>query len=78
MGQTWRIRMRRRRTRTRRKRRSRMRRSRKNSEWKVNDGRTPASLHRLNLLDKPNRLSLPVSRFELIFKRLKRVSPAGG
>jgi len=39
-GQTW---------------RRRKRRSRKNSESKVNDGRTAASLHRLNVLDELNR-----------------------
>jgi len=62
--------MRRRRKRRRRKvrRRKRKRRSRKNSESKVNDGRTSPSLHRLNVLDKPNRLSLPASHLELICK----------
>jgi len=67
-GQTWRS----------RKRRSRKRRSRKNSESKVNDGRTPASLHTLNVLDEPSRLSQPVSQSELICKRSNGVSPAGG
>jgi len=55
-----------------------MRRSRNNSELKVNDGRSPASLHRLNVLDERNRLSLPASQSELICKRSKGVSPAGG
>jgi len=62
-GQTW---------------RSRKSSTRKNSEMKVNDGRTPASMHRLNVLDESSQLSLPGSQSELICKRSKGVSPAGG
>jgi len=36
------------------------------------------SLHRLDVLDKPNRLSLPASQSELICNSSKGVSPAGG
>jgi len=55
-----------------------MRTSWKNCKSKVNDGRTPASLRWLDVLDEPNRLSLPASQSELIWKRSTGVSPAGG
>ena len=76
-GQTWRSWKRSSRKGRSRKRRSR-RKSRKNSESKVNDGCTPASLHRLNVLHEPNQLRLPASQSELICKSSKGVSHAGG
>ena len=42
----------------------------------VNIAYTPASLHHLDVLDKPNRWRLLVSQSELICKILKGVSPA--
>jgi len=53
----------------------RKRRRQKNSELRVTDGRAPPSLHWLNVIDKSNWLSLPVSQSELIWKSLKGVCP---
>ena len=48
------------------------------SELRVNNGRTPASLQGLNVLDETNRLSMPARQSELICKSSKGVSLAGG
>jgi len=58
--------------------RRRRRRRRKNSKLKVNNGRTPTSLHHLDVLDETNRLSLAASQSELIWKCLNGVSSGGG
>jgi len=55
----------------------RKRRRRKNSEWIVNDGRTPASSHQLNVLDEPNRLSQPECQSELIWNSSNGFRPWG-
>jgi len=47
-------------------------------DFRVNNGCTPASLQGINVLDEPDRLSLPASQSELIWKSLKGVSTGGG
>jgi len=59
----------------RKRRRRKRRRRRKNSESRVNVGRTPASLPRLNVLDELNQSSLPASQSELIWKSSTGVCP---
>jgi len=48
------------------------------SKLGVNNGRTPASLQGLNVLDDKNRFSLPPSKSNLIRKSSKWVRPGGG
>jgi len=72
-GETWK-----RRKKRRKKERRRKRRSRKNSELRANNGRTTAWLQHLRVLDETNRLSLPASESELIWKMWNRVGPRGG